>query len=84
MSNTSKIPWPAGGTWPHECECCSDSGIEGGQLPPNPFERPYNYCGCPAGVKLRKADADAMVRGLAGLVPEANERRKTLLSIGVK
>jgi len=77
-----KIPdinpnWPA-------CMCCSDTGIEGGELPPHPHAREYNYCGCPAGKKLRAADADAMVRGLAGLLPQENAKRDKLLKIGAK
>jgi len=81
MSNTQKMPWPAGGSWPHQCKCCSDSGIEGEELPPHPFARRHNYCGCPAGVKLRQTDADAMVRGLAGLVEQANEKRERILGL---
>ncbi len=69
MSNTSKIPWPPGGTWQHQCECCKDAGIIGGDT----YE--FRYCLCPAGSRLRLADAAAFINRLV----EANATRDKLM-----
>ena len=67
MSNSSGQPWPKTGSWPHQCECCKDTGILAGD------DSEFKFCLCAAGNR-RATDTDQMEA-----LREANHTRLKLL-----